>query len=376
MRLLSTLILFVTAVMLIPLTTVAQQRSASVVVDVADKREIRDTQPVIGQLVATRRSRIATRIAGIIATVNFEVGDRVAEGHELVTLDPSRIEIDQRAARASIKVAQAELKVAEAKLKLAEQAFERQAALRRSTAFSRSRHDDLKQTAVQARSEMAKADAQIESARSNLARADFESQHTHIIAPFTGVVIARDAQPGQYVQPGGTVGSLLDIDNLEIEADVPGNIANGLHVGVTISAIFENGLREDAEVRTIVPVQNVSTRTRPVRFRVKLADLQESHIAIGSPVTMQMPVSAPRTVVTAPKDALLQGRGGWIVYVVSDGKAMPRTVKLGIAVEDRVEIVSGLEAGELVVVRGNERLRPGQPVRPRQVGKRQAAKQG
>ena len=123
-------------------------------------------------------------------------------------------------------------------------------------------------------------------------------------------------------------------------------------------------------------MQDVSTRTRPVRFTAKLDDLQASHIAVGSTVTLQLPISAPRKVVTAPKDALLQGRGGWIVYVVKEDKAVPQPVKLGQAVQDRIEIKSGLAPGQLVVIRGNERLRPGQPVSPKQVGTAPQSKQG
>ena len=174
---------------------------------------------------------------------------------------------------------------------------------------------------------------------------------------------------------GGTIATLLDIANLEVEADVPGNIANGLSTGTRITAVFDGGARKDVVVRTTIPVQNLSTRTRPVRFTARLGDLRSTHIAIGSTVTLQMPVSAPRKVISAPKDALLQSRGGWIVYVVKDNKVQPRPVKLGQAVRDRIEIISGLKAGEIVVVRGNERLRPGQAVAPRKVTAAQSKSQ-
>lgn len=345
----------------------AQGGAASVLVDTVDERDIRDTQAVIGQLVATRRAAVATRIAGVIEVVKFEIGDTLAKGQPLVTMDSSRIIIEKRAAEASIVVAKAGLEVADAKLKLAEQAFERQAALKTSTAFSRSRFDDLKQEAVLARSERARAAAQLLSARSSLDRAEYELKHAVVTAPFDGIVIARLAQPGQYMAPGGTVATLLDVTNLEVEADVPSSIASGLRLGGKVAAEFEGGAKKDVTVRTAIPVQNVSTRTRAVRFTAKLNDLQASHIAIGSTVTLQLPVSAPRKVVSVPKDALLQGGGGWIVYVVVDNKAEPRPVQLGQAVRDRIEITSGLKAGENVVVRGNERLRPGQSVRPKHV---------
>ena len=350
----------------------AQGRAAKVVVDVAEKREIRDTQAVLGQLVATRRADIATRTAGVIEKVTFIIGDRVRQGQPLVELDSSRIEIEKQAAKASLEVARAGLDVADAKVKLAKIAFKRQDGLKSSTAFSRSRYDDLKQAAVQARSERAQAEAQMHSAKSNLNRAEYDLRHAQIKAPFDGVIIARQAQTGQYMTIGGTVATLLDVTNLEIEADVPSNMARGLKINDTLTAVLEGGVRQTVTVRTTIPVQNVSTRTRPVRFSAKLDKLQAGHIAIGSSVSLQIPVSGPRTVLSVPKDALLQGPRGWLVYVVKDNKAVPRPVQIGQAVQDRIEVKSGVAAGDQVVIRGNERLRPGQSVRPQQVNAKPA----
>jgi len=77
-----------------------------------------------------------------------------------------------------------------------------------------------------------------------------------------------------------------------------------------------------------------------------------------------VPVSAPRDVLSVPKDALVQGRGGWTVFVAADGKAQPRNVQIGVALGNRYEVTQGLSEGDLVVVRGNERLRPGQDIAP------------
>jgi multidrug efflux pump subunit AcrA (membrane-fusion protein) len=75
-------------------------------------------------------------------------------------------------------------------------------------------------------------------------------------------------------------------------------------------------------------------------------------------------VGAVRDVLSVPKDALVQGRDGWTVFVAADGKAQPRPVQLGIALGNRYEVLGGLTPGDLVVVRGNERLRPGQDIAP------------
>lgn len=357
-------------------TASAQGRAAAVLVDTVEQREVRDTQPVIGRLVATRRADIATRIAGIVSEVTFKVGNKIAAGQALLKLDASRLEIERRAAESAVAAAEAAITVGQAKLKLAEQAFERQETLRRSTAFSRSRYDDLRQAAVQSRAELGEAAARLQIAKVGLERAQYSLTHTVIKAPFDGVVVARQAQPGQFMQAGGTIATLLDISDLEVAADVPGGIANGLQPGTSLTAVFGNSTSVQVTVRTAIPLENQSTRTRPVRFTIVLQELKDVQIAVGGSVTLQVPVSAPRDAVTVPKDALLRGRDGWIVFVVQDNKATPRPVALGQAVLDRMEVTSGLKAGEVVVVRGNERLRPGQAVRPTHVAKSSTAKEG
>ena len=365
------LTLFLLAMLAAPFhPTLAQGRPATVVVDAVRTSEFSDTRPVIGRLVAAVRSQIASREAGVIEAVRFQVGDRVRRGHVMVQIDTTPAEIERRAAIAARAVAEAGVAVARAKLQLAQQTFERQSKLRNSTAFSRSRFDDLRQSMEQARSELAQAQAAVGQAKAQIAKADYTLKHAKIAAPFDGVVVSRMAHPGQYVQLGTVIATLVDTSGLEIDADVPTTLIAGLKPGKTVSAVFDSGRKVEAQVRAVIPVDNMSTRTRSVRFKVDLGVLDTASIAVGTAVTLSVPASAPRAVLTVAKDALVQARKGWLVYVAEDGKAVPRPVVLGQQVGERVEIVSGLAAGDLVVVRGNERLRPGQPLSPKQLGKR------
>lgn len=346
----------------------AQQRAAEVLVEPVEVREIADTAPVIAQLVGTVSASIASRTSGVVSEVLFQLGDRVAVGAPLVRLDAELFEIQHRTADAALVAARAGIEIAEARVKLAEQAFARQSQLQGSTAFSRGQFEDLEQEAVRARSELAQAHAMASSAEAALARADYDLTHAVIEAPFDGVVIERTAQPGQYIGLGEPVATLLDIGRLEIEADMPVDLVAGLAPGRKVGARFDDGTVLEVEVRSILPVEAVSTRTRPVRFTGDFSGIDRSGLAAGKSVTLQVPVSAPRSVPTVPKDALVQGRAGWEVFVAADGTAEPRPVTLGQANGDRFEVVSGLSPGELVVVRGNERLRPGQPIAPRRAG--------
>lgn len=264
--------------------------------------------------------------------------------------------------------------VARAELARVQRSFERQAALRQSGAFSRSLFEDLEQEASKARAALAQAEAQLRRANASLAQLEYRLTHTEIKAPFSGVVIARRAQPGAYIQVGAPIATVMDIKNLEVEADVPVELAASLPPGKTISARLDQGGDLDVTVRALVPVQSVSTRTRPVRFKADLSSIDLLTLARGKSVTLAVPASGARTALTVPKDALVQSTRGWLVYAVVDDAAQPRAVTIGDSAGTSIEITSGLSEGDIVVIRGNERLRPGQPVRADRTSEKPAPK--
>ena len=110
-----------------------------------------------------------------------------------------------------------------------------------------------------------------------------------------------------------------------------------------------------------MPEENPLTRTRVVRFTPNFKN--GATFATNQSVTLHIPAGPTRTVVTVHKDAVLNRSEGALVFVVVNGVARPRPVRLGEAVGGRFEVIDGLKPGEKVVVRGNERLRPGQKVR-------------
>lgn len=357
--------------MLLVMTTAveAQQRAASVLVESVETRAIADTTPTLGQLVASTQADVATRRSGVTDEVLFEIGDRVEAGADLVRLDTTLVEILKRSAQADLAIAEAGILTAEARVALAEQALARQERLKGSTAFRQGIFEDLVQSVEEARGELAEAAAQLTAAEARMAQVEYDLENSTIRAPFTGIVVQRMAQPGQYASLGDPVAKLLDIAGLEIEADVPVELIAGLKVGTEVAIRPGHGEGGKAIVRVLLPVETVSTRTRPVRFSVKLDELDPILLAIGSTLTLEIPISAPRDAITVPKDALVQARGGgWMVFVVEEEVAQPRNVTLGGSVGDRLEVLSGLIPGDLVVVRGNERLRPGQTVNASKAG--------
>ncbi len=343
----------------------AQRGPASVIVERVVVAGIEETTPVIAQLVGSVEANVAARRDGIVREVHFDVGDRISQGQELVRLDDELLRIQYENATAALQAALAGEEVATARMKLSRQAFERQSGLQGSAAFSKAQFEDLQQRAVEAQGELSRASAQVAVARAVKARVEYDIDHSVVRAPFDGIAMTRTAQPGQYVSLGGTIGDLLDMTGLEIEADVPVELLGGLSVGRIIEAKFADSVQVQASVRTILPEETVSTRTRPVRLDFELGGIPPYLLAKGTSVTLNLPVSAARDALLVPKDALVQGKGGgWTVFAVRDGQAILRPVTLGQANNDKLEVLSGLEEGDYVVVRGNERLRENQKIKP------------
>jgi len=323
----------------------AQSGGPSLVqVDKVSRAPLVQTIPVVGRLVARQSGTIAARSAGPVEKMLVEVGDRVKNGQVLARLVASTLE------------AQRDLRLAE--LTAAKQELARLERLRtsRSAAFPRARYEIALQN-------VAKAQA-------SLKLAQIELNYAEIRAPFPGVITVKHTEIGAYVRAGDAIVTLVNDLALEIEADVPANRVAGLTPGRTVRFKLA-GKQHEAVVRAVVPVDSALTRTRAVRFvpRFKTA---MSDIAVNQSVTVAVPVGASRAVVSVHKDAIVHRGDNTIVFVVAGakgikppmvvGKAVPRPVKLGDAVGSRFVVLGGLKPGDIVVVRGNERLRPGQPV--------------
>lgn len=339
----------------------AQNGPARVEVDAVRTEPLSQTAPVIGRIVTRREGPVAARVAGLVSDVAVRVGDRVAQGDPLVLLDAEPLQYERDLAEAEYEAAVAEREVAEAELQLLRGERERLARLEGSAAFSEAQLIDKDNEIAVARTRIETANARIDQyqATVNLRARDLDD--AVIRAPYSGVVSIRHVSAGAYLSVGDPVVTLIDDGALELEAEVPSDRLAGLHPGTEVRVTLDDGTVHRARVRAIVPKEDPLTRTRAVRFEADFDGTQKP-LAVDQSATLHLPVGVPRQVVTVDKDGVIQRQNGAMVYVVEDQSAAPRPVQLGEAVGGRLEVLSGLEAGELVVVRGNERLSPGQPI--------------
>ena len=331
-------------------------------VDAVRVEPLVQTMPVIGRLVARKAGEIAARIAGSVAEFRVEVGDRVEKGDVIALLDPETLQVRKLLSAGALAEAEADLVTSRAEVKLARQEVDRLAGLRNSVAFPQGRYDDARQRVTVAEARAARARATVSARRASLDLADLNLRYSRIAAPYSGIVVRRLTEVGAYARAGDAVVRLIGDKALEAEADVPSARLGGLTPGTVVGVTLDNGRRLKASVRAVLPSENPLTRTRTVRFVPEFGG-DTGGLADAQSVTVHVPAGKPRSALTVHKDAIIKKASGDTVFVIDNGKASPRAIRLGEASGARMEVLGGLKSGDKVVVRGNERLRPGAAVR-------------
>lgn len=344
-------------------SAIAQNQAAPVAVDAVVEEPLSQTVPVLGRLVAIQRGTVAALARGPVLEVHVSVGDRVHEGDILITQAMDRLERSRDVAKEAVDAALAAVATARSQQQLAEQELARLDKLKGSAAFSSAQREDKSFEVAVRRAQVGEANAEVARARALLAEAQLDVDLGIVRAPFDGVVLERHTVRGAYMNVGDPAITLINDRYLEVEADVPASRIGGLQMGREVQLHFGDGISYGGVVRAVVPEENALTRTRIVRFIPDFDENTTMSPAAGQTVTVDLPVGEARDVVTVHKDAIMPRGDQNSVFVVNEDRTVaPRPVQLGEAVGTRFVVLDGLQPGDLVVTRGNERLHPGQAV--------------
>ncbi len=341
----------------------AQQRVSAVGVDQVISEPLLQTMPVLGRFIAKESGVVATRIAERVDKMYVQVGDRVKKGDLLVKLESDRLDNQIQLLQANLKITKTQLAKEKANYKKMEQTHKRILALRTSAAFRKDREEDSERDMEIAAEMVSRARADIDQSKASLKAGQISLQDTYIKAPYPGVVIKRHTLPGNYVRVGDPIITIFNDTDLEIEADVPSIRALALKTNTKVTAKLQNGIILNTIIRAIIPQENSLTRAVAIRLIIKDEKYQNGLLG-NQAVTLKLPIGNPDDVTTVHKDAVLVKNGKKIVFIFRKGTANIQPIRLGRAIGNRFEVLAGLKVGDLVVVRGNERLRPGEPIKP------------
>ncbi|HJN21990.1 MAG TPA: efflux RND transporter periplasmic adaptor subunit, partial [Alphaproteobacteria bacterium] len=216
------------AIILTVATTATAQNTAPVGVDTVLAEPLSQTVPVAGRFVARQAGAVAARTEGAITEMTVQIGDHVTAGDVLAVFDVDRLSWRRDLARATAREMEGRLAAANSELSKKKAELTRLEGIRSSAAFNQARYDNAIQDVAIAEGTVAAAAAVLARERAALKLAEDDLRHGRLKAPYNGVVSRRHTEAGAYVRVGDPVVSLVNQDDLEIEADVPYNRIPGL----------------------------------------------------------------------------------------------------------------------------------------------------
>jgi RND family efflux transporter MFP subunit len=336
-----------------------------------------------GYVTARRRATVSSKITGKVVEVNVEEGMAVKEGQVLARLDDSTVRASLALAQAQADsarrgVRESEVRLAEAKLTLGRvmQLVKDQLATTAEVDKARAEVESLEARIAAAREQVRVAEQQVAVERTNL-------DNTIIRAPFSGVAISKDAQPGEMVSPvsagGGFtrtgISTIVDMRSLEIEVDVNESYIGRVKEGQGVTAVLNAYPDWQIPAHVITTVPTADRQKATVLVRIGFEELDPRILPdMGVKVTFlrdraeadrgSAPAAQPVTLV--PKSAVRSDGDQSYAFVVVNDVVERRAVRTGGMDGDRLEVIAGLRAGERVVVSPPAELTAGSRVTLRQ----------
>jgi len=333
-----------------------------------------------GYVTPRRRATIAAKITGRVTGVFFDEGTHVNEGQLLATLDDSDVRRALDSAKADRDSSQAAIADFEVQLKNARIQLSRAEQLEKAGVETQEQLDNARTAADSLLAKIALAKSQVVSASARIQEAQQAVDNCTIRAPFTGIVVSKDAQVGEMVSPisagGGFtrtgIATIVDMNSNEIEVDVNESYIARVEPGQAVTAVLDAypDWQIPSRVRTIIPSADRQKAT--VKVRISFLKLDPRILPdMGIKVTFlgaepdKKSSAASAAAIVIPQSAVRDEAGKKIVFLVKDDKAERRAVTLGSVRGSDTEVIAGLTAGDTVVVKGPANLRDGQPVEVR-----------
>lgn len=337
----------------------------------------------IGTVEARHAYAVGPIQAGRLLSVAVDQGDRVVAGQLLAELDP--VDLGPRAeaarsaaarARQTAQASQAQVAEADSRARLAQVNSERYQALHRQNFVAKEMADSRRHEAAAAEASLAAARANAVAAQREIGRAEADlrgielvRQSLALVSPIDGVVTAREAEPGTTVVAGQAVLRLVDPAQLWVRARVDQARAEGVQAGQAADIVLRStpGVALTGKVVRIELQSDALTEERIVNVAFDPAPAQ-LYLGELAEVTIRLP--GAKNVLSVPRAALTQHQGTPGVWRIEQGRARFQPVEPGVQTMERVQIVSGLAAGDRLIVYSGKQLDDGVRVREQRLTSR------
>jgi RND family efflux transporter MFP subunit len=331
-----------------------------------------------GYVTPRRRATIAAKITGRVTGVFFDEGTHVHPGQLLATLDDADARRALDSAKADRNASQAAIADLQVQLRLAQIQLQRAQELRKAGVQSQEQLDTSSSAADSLSAKIELAKEQVQAADARIREAQQAVDNCVINAPYDGIVVSKDAQVGEMVSPNSAGGgftrtgiaTIVDMNSNEIEVDVNESYIARVKDRQPVTAILDAypNWEIPSHVRTVIPTADRQKATVKVRISFDkldpriLPDMGVKVTFLEDAPVKKKDASAPVVAAVLPNEALHDENGKKIVFLVKNDRLERRAVAVGNTQGTHTEILSGLVAGDAVVLRGPANLQDGQAV--------------
>ncbi len=330
-----------------------------------------------GFVVARRLATVSSKVTGKIEEVLIEEGANVEAGQVLARLDTTTARAQYQLAEKQLEAARGSLTEVQVRLAEARRALARAQTLRQSSLVSETALDQAESEVQALEARLAALQGEVGVARSSVRVRERDLDDLVIRAPFAGVVISKDAQPGEMVSPisagGGYtrtgIATIVDMDSREIEVDVNEAFINRVRPEQRVVAVLDAYADWDLPARVINIVPAADRQKATVRVRIGFDELDPRILPdMGVKVRFldaggTAALAVPRALALVPSSAIASSEGKSYVWVVKEDVLERRAISAGRERDGQTEVLAGVRAGEVVVAPAIEGLKDGARVR-------------
>jgi len=348
-----TALLLLNLMFVIPAMTTAQTEDVGVpaVYTIARQYTLRPTVKLPGTVRSRHNSIIGSETEGVVIEMPVREGDAVSRGAPL-----AQLRTDWLVQR--LNAAASQLDAARGNREFTTRSLERSRSLYENNSTSEQQLDELA-------NELAGWQAEERRLAAEIAQIQLSIDHSHIRAPFDGIIAARLTDIGEWREIGDPIVKLVSVNDLEVDVAVPEVYFAALNKTMTAEVSFPaiSRQRHLINITAVVPVADSVARTFSVKLRMQESPARPP-VAVGMLADVWLSLGGQAgTTIIVPKDAIVQRQQERLVVVLnSDNRVRIEAVQTGESIGVWIAVEGNVVPGERVIVRGNERLEPGQNV--------------
>ena len=341
-------------------TQVEQENYVPVEVQNVSLQTIYNEVTFSGKVYPEKDVMVFPKVPGKVTKVNVAVGDKVGEGEILFTLDKSDVEKQVEQARVALEGAKVNYDLNKEKIENAQANLERAKKLYEEGAISESQLEQAKLAASDKSLEA--LTTQVNQAQLAYNQAVDALNNLTVKAPTGGVIASVNIEAGEMASNAQPAVTIVDVNRIYVQINVPENIINDLSVGQEVEAKVESASSEviKGQIDSISPSADARTQLYQVKIYI---DSQDNRVKPGMFAQTKLKIDQKENALVVNSEAIVQKNGETVVYVLNDDKAAEKPVAIGLDTGSHVEILSGLNKDDKVIIKGQNYVEDGTTVK-------------